>query len=69
LRHTTYTEGYVLLCAAYDALRERAIRVSGAACGCYFDAFDKSGAIISMLKLDDELKKYIAPAKGYDFTL
>ncbi len=69
LRYTTYAEGHILLCDADEVLRKMNIGVYSASCGCYLDAFNKSGAIINVLKLDDELKKYVTSVRGYDFTI
>ena len=66
--YTTYNEGYVMLNAMIGALQDRSHIVSAAA-GSYFPIFKRNGFIISVLALDDELKDFVHPVSGYDFSI
>ena len=57
-----------MLNAMIGALQDRSHIVSAAA-GSYFPIFKRNGFIISVLALDDELKDFVHPVSGYDFSI
>ena len=65
----SYLEGYVVLTAVKKALEQAGYAVGRCSAGCYFDAFDANGCMISMMAADAELETYLLPVCGYDFSL
>ncbi|MCI6699672.1 MAG: dihydroxyacetone kinase subunit DhaK [Lachnospiraceae bacterium] len=68
-REVSYTEKYILLHAGMDFLRNKNIRLIGAAAGTYFDNFQGKGAIVSLLSCDSELAGFETAVQGYDFVV
>ncbi|MDC7289652.1 dihydroxyacetone kinase subunit DhaK [Blautia schinkii] len=64
-----YTETFVMLNAVAVKLKECGIRLEGCAAGTYFDVFEGSGCMISLLACDEELRRYVRPVKGYGFVI
>ena len=64
-----YTESFVVLNAVARQLEAQGIRLEGCAAGTYFDVFEGSGCMISLLACDEELRRYIGPVKGYGFVI
>ncbi len=57
LGNTMLMELHILFSRIYDVLEERNIKIHRSYVGNYFTALDMMGASISVMKLDDELKK------------
>lgn len=64
-----YTEGFVLLHAAAEAVKERDRALLGCACGTCFDVFEETGCLLSILACDRELEQYLHPVTGYGFVI
>lgn len=64
-----YTETFAILNSAVRQLGARGLAVEGCAAGTYFDVFEGSGCMLSLLACDEELKDYIRPVKGYGFVI
>lgn len=64
-----YTESFVLLHTVSEELKSRGLWVQGGAVGTYFDVFEGSGCMISLLACDRELQKFIRPVAGYGFVV
>ncbi|MDO5147094.1 MAG: dihydroxyacetone kinase subunit DhaK [Eubacteriales bacterium] len=65
----SYTESYVILKYAVAAIEKRHRKIWGCACGNYFDVFQGSGYILSLLACDAELKEYVAPVRACGFVV
>ncbi len=57
---TPLEELYIIYRKAHEMLQEKGIKVFKAYVGEYATSMDMAGMSISLLKLDDELKKYLA---------
>jgi len=68
-KQTCVTEGFVLLNAFRLELEKRGRTVFAAAQGDYFDVFPGQGCVVSVLAADEELRRYLRPVTGYEFTL
>lgn len=64
-----YTESFVLLNSLATELEKGGIRLCGCAVGTYLDVFEGSGCMISLLKCDEEMEKYLYPVSGYGFKV
>ncbi len=69
MREMTYVEGYVVLMSMKRALEKRGYAIGGAAAGCYYDAYDSNGCIVTVLAANAEIERYIKTVNGYDFTI
>ena len=64
---TPLEELYIMYRRVYETLTGQGIKVWFSKMGEFATSMDMAGASISVMKLDDELKKYLAPAADTPF--
>lgn len=64
-----YTESFVILNSAAQWLKEQGVKLWSCGAGTYFDVYEGSGCMISLLACDEEIRKYLRPVKGYGFVV
>ena len=51
------------------ALEKQECRVGICTAGNYFDVYDASGCVVSLMVSDDELEQYMKYVNGFDFAM
>lgn len=69
MRKMSFAEGMVLINSSVKYLNSRGIEVVGCSAGSYFDVFESSGNIFTMVAVDDEVKDFVGSGRGYDFNV
>ncbi|MDO4272996.1 MAG: dihydroxyacetone kinase subunit DhaK [Eubacteriales bacterium] len=64
-----YTESFVILNSAVQWLKEQGLKMWGCGAGTYFDVYEGTGCMISLIACDEEMRKYLHPEKGYGFVI
>ncbi len=67
--YMSYAEGYIMLNAFRKALEKQECRVGICTAGNYFDVYDASGCVVSLMVSDDELEQYMKYVNGFDFAM
>ncbi|WRS27684.1 dihydroxyacetone kinase subunit DhaK [Oscillospiraceae bacterium MB08-C2-2] len=69
MQQSTYLESAILTGLLKTELEQAGHLVAACSFGAYFNAFNATGFIVSLLAADAELDALLKPAKGYDFTI
>jgi dihydroxyacetone kinase-like protein len=64
---TPLEELYIMFRRVHETLTQKGIKIWFSKLGEFATSMDMAGASISVMKLDDELKKYLAPAADTPF--
>ncbi len=67
--YMSYAEGYIMLNAFRKALEKQECRIGICTAGNYFDVYDASGCVVSLMVSDDELEQYMKYVNGFDFAM
>ncbi|MGM0240620.1 dihydroxyacetone kinase subunit DhaK [Enterococcus sp. AZ103] len=66
---TSYIEGNILLNGIVDYFSQQGYEVVLANVGSYYDMFNYTGLILTVLSVDESTQEFIQPVTNYDYTI